>query len=79
MVDGFWLVDEPLLPKFQLQEVGPPVERSVNCTTMGAHPLTGAPEKFAFTCEKEEEKENRHPTNAMRQQLAEEKQEMIFL
>ena len=38
------------LPKFQVQDVGPPVERSENVTWSGAQPAVVFAEKFAFTC-----------------------------
>src|SRR5205809_2989283 len=47
---GFWMVEVPPSPKFQLQDVMgvPPVrDRSVNCTWSATVPLVGAPEQSA--------------------------------
>ena len=44
---GFWAVDVPPSPKFQLHDVGEPVELSVKVTSNGAVPDVGIPVKLA--------------------------------
>ena len=46
---GFCAVEVPPSPKFQLQLVGLPVDKSVKFTVSGAAPVVGVPEKFAVT------------------------------
>ena len=51
MWDGFWSVDVPPSPKFQLQLVGDPVVLSVNVTFNGDAPDEGDPVKKAWGLE----------------------------
>ena len=47
MATGFFCEDTEPLPKSHVHAVGFPVELSLNCTTTGAQPESGAALKFA--------------------------------
>jgi hypothetical protein len=47
-VDGFCNVEVAPLPKFHAQLVGLPVDKSLNCTTMGEQPEILLDVKFAI-------------------------------
>jgi len=51
---------EAPLPRFQVHEVGLPVDKSLKQTTRGAQPVSGEAEKFAFICAEAEEAKNKN-------------------